>query len=87
LLCPSYTIVTLKNKQVKKYHVLKSRMVTSGGLKASSPGDYKSFKEFKEEKQSCGSGMFIPDPNFSTPDPGSRVEKIRIPVLDPHQRI
>ncbi len=27
----------------------------------------------------CGSGRFIPDPNFSIPDPGSRVQKI----LDP----
>jgi hypothetical protein len=27
----------------------------------------------------CGSGMFIPDPNFSNPDPGSRVKKISDP--------
>jgi hypothetical protein len=27
--------------------------------------------------QCCGSGMFIPDPNFSIPDPGSR--RFRIP--------
>ncbi len=33
--------------------------------------------------QCCGSGMFIPDPNFSLPDPGSK--RFRIP--DPHQRI
>jgi hypothetical protein len=26
--------------------------------------------------QCCGSGMFIPDPNFSIPDTGSRVKKI-----------
>ncbi len=29
--------------------------------------------------QSCGSGMFIPDPNFSIPDPGSRVKNISDP--------
>jgi hypothetical protein len=27
-------------------------------------------------KQCCGSGMFIPDPIFSIPDPRSRVDKI-----------
>ncbi len=27
--------------------------------------------------QCCGSGMFIPDPNFSIPDPGSRSKRIR----------
>jgi hypothetical protein len=35
--------------------------------------------------QCCGSGMFIPDPNFSIPNPGSKI--FRIPDLDPHQRI
>jgi hypothetical protein len=43
--------------------------------------------------QSCGSGILIPDPNFSMPDPGSRVEKIpdpgsrveKIPDPDLHQ--
>ncbi len=29
--------------------------------------------------QCCGSGIFIPDPNFSIPDPGSRGKKSRIP--------
>jgi E3 ubiquitin-protein ligase TRIP12 len=29
-------------------------------------------------KQCCGSGMFIPDPNFSIPDPGSKRSRIRI---------
>jgi hypothetical protein len=33
--------------------------------------------------QCWGSGIFIPDPIFSIPDPGSRVDKIP----DPHQRI
>jgi hypothetical protein len=33
----------------------------------------------------CGSGMFIPDRNFSTADPGSN--RFRIPVPDPHQII
>jgi hypothetical protein len=28
--------------------------------------------------QCCGSEMFIPDPNFSIPDPGSRVKKIPV---------
>jgi hypothetical protein len=32
--------------------------------------------DFKEDmiytSQCCGSGMFIPDPDFSIPDPGSR---------------
>ncbi len=32
----------------------------------------------------CGSGMFIPDPNFSIRDPRSRVKKI--PDRDPHQK-
>jgi hypothetical protein len=35
--------------------------------------------------QCCGSRMFVPDQNFSTPDPGSR--RFRIPDQDPHQRI
>ena len=26
--------------------------------------------------QCCGSGMFIPDPSFSIPDPESRIKKI-----------
>jgi hypothetical protein len=30
-------------------------------------------------KQCCGSWMFIPDPNFSKPDLGSRVKKISNP--------
>jgi hypothetical protein len=30
----------------------------------------------KSGRQYCGSGMFIPDPNFSIPDLGSRVKKI-----------
>ncbi len=38
-------------------------------------------------KQCCGSGMFIPDPNFSKPDLGSRVKRSRIPDSDPRQRI
>jgi flagellar biosynthesis GTPase FlhF len=38
---------------------------------------------FANSWQGCGSGMFIPDPNLSIPDPGSRVKKIP----DPHQRI
>jgi hypothetical protein len=29
--------------------------------------------------------MFIPEPNFSIPDPGSKQQ--RIPVLDPQQRV
>ncbi len=29
--------------------------------------------------QCCGSGMFIPDPNFSIPGPGSRIKKIPDP--------
>jgi hypothetical protein len=29
--------------------------------------------------QCCGSGMFIPDPNFSIPDHRSRVKRFRIP--------
>jgi hypothetical protein len=33
----------------------------------------------------CCLGMFIPDPNFSVPDPGSGIEKIHDP--DPQQRI
>jgi hypothetical protein len=33
----------------------------------------------------CGSGMFIPDPNYSIPDPGSEFFPSRIP--DPHQII
>ncbi len=34
----------------------------------------------------CGSGMFIPDPNFpGVPDPGCKI--FRIPDPDPHQRI
>ncbi len=37
----------------------------------------------------CESGMFIPDPDFSIPDPGSEFFPSRIPdhVPDPHQRI
>jgi hypothetical protein len=35
--------------------------------------------------QCCGSGMFIPDQNFSIQDPGSEFSPSRIP--DPHQRI
>jgi hypothetical protein len=35
--------------------------------------------------QCCGSGMFIPDPNFSLPDPGSK--RFRIPDPNPHQRV
>ncbi len=34
--------------------------------------------------QCCGSGMFIPDPNFSILDQGSK--RFRIPDSDPHQR-
>jgi len=36
-------------------------------------------------EQCCGSGMFIPDPNFFHPDPGSEFYPSRIP--DTHQRI
>jgi hypothetical protein len=35
--------------------------------------------------QCCGPGMFIPDPNFSIPDLGSK--RFRIPDSDSHQRI
>jgi hypothetical protein len=38
--------------------------------------------------QCCGSGLFIPDPNFfpsRIPDPGSK--RFRIPDPDPHKRI
>jgi hypothetical protein len=31
------------------------------------------------DNQCCGSKMFIPDPNFSIPDPGSRVKNIPDP--------
>ncbi len=37
------------------------------------------------EHQCCRSGINIPDPNFSIPDPGSRVKKI--PFADSHQKI
>jgi hypothetical protein len=44
---------------------------------------------FKEIKiQCCGSGMFIPDPNFY--HSGSRIQgqkKLQIPDPDPHQRV
>jgi hypothetical protein len=33
----------------------------------------------------CGSGIFIPDPEFSILDPGSK--KHRIPSSDPRQRV
>ncbi len=39
--------------------------------------------ETSPQGQCCGSGMFIPDPNFSVPDPGSK--RFRFP--DPRQRI
>ncbi len=35
--------------------------------------------------QCCGSWVFIPDPNFSIPDPGSK--RFWIPDPNPHQRI
>jgi hypothetical protein len=35
--------------------------------------------------QCCGSGINNPDPNFSIPDPGSKI--FRIPYPDPNQRI
>jgi len=45
-------------------------------------------QEEEEEKdevrrvQCCGSGMFIPDPNFSIPDSGSK--RLQIPDAYPH---
>jgi hypothetical protein len=36
-------------------------------------------QQHKSYKQCCGSGMFIPDPNFSIPDPGSEFFPSRIP--------
>jgi hypothetical protein len=39
----------------------------------------------KIHNQCCGSGMFIPDPQFSIPDPGSKI--FLIPDPDPYQRI
>jgi hypothetical protein len=57
--------------------------------------NYFMFSELSEESiinpdpdadQCCGSGMFIPDPNFF--HPGSRVPgSKRFPDPDPHQRI
>ncbi len=38
--------------------------------------------EKKTIMQCCGSGMFIPDPNFSLPNRGSRVKKIPDPGSD-----
>ncbi len=40
---------------------------------------------FWRARTCCGSGMLISDPNFSIPDPGSKVKKIPDPA--PHQRI
>ncbi len=40
---------------------------------------------FHTKKQFYGAGMFIPDPNFSIPDPGSK--RFRIPDPGPHLRI
>jgi hypothetical protein len=36
------------------------------------------FGKISSNKQCCESGMFIPDPNFSIPDPGSKRFRIRI---------
>jgi hypothetical protein len=41
---------------------------------------YKKLTYFTVRKtECCGSGMFIPDPNFFIPDPGFRVNKIPDP--------
>jgi hypothetical protein len=37
--------------------------------------------ELRYSPQCCGSGMFIPDPNFSFADPRSRAEKAPVPWI------
>ncbi len=48
-------------------------------------GDNRIISISNTNSQGCGSGMFIPYPNFSIPDPG--LKRICIPDPHPHKRI
>jgi hypothetical protein len=49
-------------------------------LRQNSQINYEISLQTEEKSQCCGSGMFIPEPNFSIPDPGSASKNLSILV-------